>query len=404
MALRVTRRGFLRFSLPGIAWAIWGGNVPARGRTAAGMEKKIPEAIEASDGAGAEKLLVESVGGGMDPWQIHLSLFPVVQQVLNPPFINPHLPKMYAIYRELIPYLEKDRVASFVALEIREYARRAKMEKIPRAYSLGYAVSFAEIESAIREKDTAKAATLMAAFCDQKGRTEFARRLLLLGSGYLKVSLGHSLSCTAFILLEMLHRRDQDPWPTLSALANYFCQGRFHTTPDIEGSPPFPTAADLEFHLSRASSGRGFTNLHHTITGYAVARIREFFAPVEENHLWKAWVDFLGNKQEEKVPLEDGEPEDLENYDRFYAAFSAGKTKSLAASFRHKIDSEEGQRRIGRFLIQGLCDPYQGSYDPHFLTGLGSSLWILGRYWSNGTLAARALIQYLDFYFRNRKS
>jgi len=50
----------------------------------------------------------------------------------------------------------------------------------------------------------------MSAFCDQKGRTEFARRLLLLGSGYLKVSLGHSLSCTAFILLEMLQRRDRD--------------------------------------------------------------------------------------------------------------------------------------------------------------------------------------------------
>jgi hypothetical protein len=142
------------------------------------LENKILEAIEASDGPGAEKLLAESVARGMDPWQIHLSLFPVVQQVLNPPFINPHLPKMYAIYRELVPYLEKDRVASFFALEIREYARRTKMDKIPRPPLSGSAVSFAEIESAIREKDAAKAAALMAAsaFCDLKGRTEFARR------------------------------------------------------------------------------------------------------------------------------------------------------------------------------------------------------------------------------------
>jgi hypothetical protein len=311
---------------------------------------------------------------------------------------------MYAIYRELVAYLEKDRIASFVALEIQEYARRAKMERIPRAYPSGSTVSFTEIESAIREKDTAKAAALMAAFLDQKGGPEFAGRLLLLGSGYLKVSLGHSISCTAFMLLEMLHRRDQDPWPALCALANYFCQGGFQTTPAIEGSPPFSLGADLESQLSRASSGRGFTNLHHTITGYAVARVGEFFNPAEENHLWRAWIDFLGNKKEEKVTLEDGEPGDSEDYDRFYAAFSAGKAKSLAASFRHKIASEEGRRRIGRFLVQGLCEQYQGSYDPHFLTALGSSLWILGRYWNNQPLAFQALIQYLDFYSSNRKS
>ena len=368
------------------------------------MENKILEAIEASDGDGAQKLLAETVSRGIDPWQIHLSLFPVAQRVLNPPFINPHLPKMYAISRELVAYLEKDKVASFVALEIREYARRVKMEKFPRPSPSGSTVSFAEIESAIREKNTAKAATLMASFCDQKGGPEFSRRLLLLGSGYLKVSLGHSLSCTAFILLEMLRRRDQDPWPALCALANYFCRGSFQITPAIESSPPFSPGADLESHLCRASSGLGFTNLHHTITGYAVARIRELFTPTEENHLWRAWMEFLGNKKEEKVIPEDGEPVDSEDYDRFYAAFSAGKAKSLAASFRDRLGSEEGRRRIGRFLIQGLCDQYQGSYDPHFLTGLGSSLWILGRIGSNQPLAIRALIQYLDFYFSNRKS
>jgi len=143
------------------------------------VENKILEAIEASDGAGAEKLLAENVRRGMDPWQIHLSLFPVAQRVLNPPFINPHLPKMYAINRELVLNLEKDRIASLVALEIREYALRAKMEEIPRVHPSGSTVSFTEIESAIREKDAAKAATLMSAFC------------------------------TAFILLEMLQRRDR---------------------------------------------------------------------------------------------------------------------------------------------------------------------------------------------------
>ena len=364
----------------------------------------IQEAIEASDGERAEKLLAENVGRGMDPWQIHLSLFPVAQRVLNPPFINPHLPKMYSIYRELVPYLEKDRVAHFVALEIREFARRAKMEKIPRIHSPVFSASFTEIESSIRENDTAKAAALMAAFCDQKGGREFSRRLLLLGSGYLKNSLGHSLSCTAFILLEMLQRRDQDPWPAFSALANYFCQGRFQTTPDLQDSPPFSPEAVLESHLLRASSGRGFTNLHQTITGYAVARVRDFFTPMEENHLWRAWIEFLGDKKGEGVTLEGGGSGESEDYDRFYASFSAGKTKSLVASFWQKIGLDEGRRRIGRFLIQGLCDQYQGSYDPHFLTGLGSALWVLGRYWKNPSLVAQTLFQYLDFFFTSRRS
>ena len=311
---------------------------------------------------------------------------------------------MYSIYRELVPYLEKDRVADFVALEIREFARRAKMEKIPRTHPPGSSVSFTEIESSIRENDTAKAAALMAAFCDQKGGAEFSRRLLLLGSGYLKNSLGHSLSCTAFILLEMLQRRDQDPWPAFSALANYFCQGRFQVTPDIKDSPPSPPEAVLEPHLLRASSGRGFANLHHTITGYAVARVRDFFTPVEENHLWRAWIEFLGDKKEEGVTLEGAGAGESEDYERFYASFSAGKAKSLVASFRQKIGSEGGRRRIGRFLIQGLCDQYQGSYDPHFLTGLGSALWVLSGYWNNPPLVAQALIQYLDFFFSSRKS
>jgi len=404
LGFRFTRRDFLRFIGPASACALWGGKVTPGGKTARVVGNNLLEAIEASDGAGAEKLLAGDVGRGMDPWQIHLSLFPVAQRVLNPPFINPHLPKMYSICRELVPYLEKDRVVDLVSLEIREFARRAKMERIPRAHAPVSSVSFTEIESSIRENDTAKAAALMAAFCDQKGGPEFARRLLLLGSGYLKNSLGHSLSCTAFILLEMLRRRDQDPWPAFSALANYFCQGQFQTAPDLQDFPPSSPQAVPESHLLRATSGRGFTNLHQTITGYAVSRVRDFFTPAEENHLWQAWIEFLGDKKEEGVTLESGGAGESEDYDRFYASFSAGKTKTLVASFRQKIGLDEGRRRIGRFLIQGLCDQYRGSYDPHFLTGLGSALWLLSRYWNNPPLVAQALIQYLDFFFSSRRS
>jgi hypothetical protein len=173
-----------------------------------------------------QELFTEEVKKGSDSWEIHLSLFPAVQRVLNPPFINPHLPKMYRIYRQLIPFLRKDEIPGLIGLEITEYVRRPKLEKLPRGNPLTSRVAFEDIRSAIRAKDREKTAILMATFYAQAGGTELARQVLLLGSGYLKDSLGHSVSCTAFILLEMLERIDQDPWPAATILADYL-QGRF---------------------------------------------------------------------------------------------------------------------------------------------------------------------------------
>src|SRR4030042_6259263 len=200
------------------------------------MDRNLLGFIEASDVSGASALLARRVKEGMDPWEIHLSLFPVVQRVLNPPFINPNLPKMFNICRELVSYLSKDKIAALVTLEVTEYARRPKMKKIRRASPLTHLIAFKEIEVAIKENNPEKVTVLMAPFLDQQGGAELARRVLLLGSGYLDNSLGHSLSCTAFILLEMLERPDQDPWPALSGLADYFCKGKFYITQGLKKS------------------------------------------------------------------------------------------------------------------------------------------------------------------------
>ena len=111
------------------------------------------------------------------------------------------------------------------------------------------------------------------------------------------------------------------------------------------------------------------------------------------------WIRFLGDKQEEKVTLKGGEAEVVEDYDRFYETFSEMKTGPVMASSIRMITSEEGRFKLGRFLIQGLCDKYQGNYDPHYLTGLGSALWILEHYWKDTPIATNALYQYLDFFF-----
>jgi hypothetical protein len=114
--------------------------------------------------------------------------------------------------------LKKDEIQPLISLELTEYTRRPKLEKLPKGKPLTTPVFFKDVESAIREQDREKTAVLMATFFAQAGGADLARRLLLLGSGYLRDSLGHSVSCTAFILLEMLERADQDPWPVLATM------------------------------------------------------------------------------------------------------------------------------------------------------------------------------------------
>jgi hypothetical protein len=397
------RREFLKLISSGLLTA-GGWGMGASAKPAQAVEKNLLEAIEVSDTEGALKLLERSLKEGVDPWKIHLSLFPVVQQVLNPPFINPHLPKMYHINRELVSYLSKDKIGALVTLEVTEYARRSKMKKIPEAPLPTHPVSFKEIEAAIGENNPEKVATLMAGFLTQKGGPEFARRVLLLGSGYLNDSLGHSISCTAFILLEMLDRGGEDPWPALSTLADYFCKGRFRTTPEPKKSASVTEQKEFHRLIVRATSGRGIVNLHHLITLYAIERTRKFLNQEEYHHTVSAWVEFMGNKREGEVRLAEAKPEPVADYGRFYELFSGMDAKRLTASIRGMISSEEGRQKLGRFMVQAVCDKYQGDYNPHYLTGLGSALWIVDQYRGQPSIVTNGLYQYLDFFFNGLKS
>lgn len=368
------------------------------------LKENLLQALEASDAPLAAELVRREMDEGRSAREIHLSLFPVVQQVLNPPFINPHLPKMYRIYNELTSYLREDEIPALVRLEVNEYARRPKLAKLPKAERLTSPVSFGDIESAIRQQDWEKTAVLTGTFYAQAGGKELARRLLLLGSGYLDDSLGHSVSCTAFILLEMIDRVDQDPWPALSTLADYFCKGQFHTTPPLLKGTASPSEKEVEHHLLRATSDRGIVNLHHTITRYAMERVRHFFDREEYDHMIRAWIAFMGEKKPKQVRLTRGGQELPADYARFYETFSKLEARSLLESVEAMFVSEEGRKNLGRFLVKGLCDRYQGDYNPHFLTGLGSALWVMERYWNRAPIVVNALFQYTDFLFSSLKS
>jgi hypothetical protein len=368
------------------------------------LKRDLLQALEAEDVTRVNNLVAEEIRKGTDPWDVHLSLFPVVQRVLNPPFINPHLPKMYRICRYLVPYLNEEDLPAFLRLEVAEYTRRPKLEEIPKQNILTSPVSFGDIESAIRVQDQEKTAVLMATFYAQSGGVEFARRLLLLGSGYLQDSLGHSVSCTAFILLEMLERKDQDPWPVLATLADYFCKGHFHTTPVLLKTPDALSQDAFEHHLLRASSGPGIVNLHHTITIYAIDHVRQFFTEKEYHHMMTAWIAFMGEKESQSVKLDHLRGALQKDYSRFYELFSALEAKPAVASLQEMITSQQGRLQLGRFLIKGLCDRYQGDYNPHYLTGLGSALWVAERFWKQPSAAVNALYQYLDFLFDGLRS
>ena len=123
--------------------------------------------MEQSDQEGAWELVRNEMTKGGRAWEIHLSLFPLVQRVENPPFINPHLPKMHGIIREFLPCLEADDLPPLLRLEINEYTRRPKSVLLAKPSLLPQSVSFSEIEIAIRDGERERVAALMQAFLEQ---------------------------------------------------------------------------------------------------------------------------------------------------------------------------------------------------------------------------------------------
>ncbi|MDQ1279208.1 MAG: hypothetical protein QG670_468 [Thermoproteota archaeon] len=353
------------------------------------------DAINFSDVKQASSLFLDKMSKKENALKIHNSLFPIVQRVLNPPFIAPHLPKMYSICRQLFPYLEQDEIPSLVRLEIEEYARREKLESLPRSGTT-IPVEFSEIKTAIKSQDVNHTAELFTSAYVSLGKTEFAKQLLLLGSGYLSNSLGHSISCTAFILKEMMDR--SDPWPALSALADYFCKGRFSETPDLRLEKL--SSLKVEEVLLCAVSGSSIVDLHHTITLYAIEQVLHLLTPREYEYMLASWVEFVGDKRLELFSTDRkfDAPESYSQFDRVFSGFDAIETVNCLAAL---LSSDLKRHRMGRFIIKGLCEHYTGEYNPHFITGLGAVLWLIERYWDQPNVALTGLYQYIDFFYNN---
>jgi hypothetical protein len=161
---------------------------------------------------------------------------------------------------------------------------------------------------------------------------------------------------------------------------------------------------DLHRFMVRATNGQGIVNLHHPITIYAIDRTRKFLTQEEYHHMINAWIEFMGNKREGEVQLAGMKSESIEECDRFYELFSGMDAKLLTASLKGMISSEENRLKLGRFMVQAVCDKYQGDYNPHYLTGLGSVLWIMDQYRDQPFIVTNGVYQYLDFFFSGLRS
>ena len=363
------------------------------------MAAGLLESMENSDLPTVSGILNSGSFKGEDAWETHLSLFPMVQRVLNPPYINPHLPKMYSVIRDLLPYITD--IAPLVRLEITEYTRRPKLEPIPKPSEHHDSITVDDILTSIMEREPQRAAAFMSAFNEENGGAQFARQMLLIGSAYLDRTLGHSVSCTAFILLEMLQRPDEDPWPATATLADYFCKGQFHTLPDLMPESDIP---EREAMLM-ATAGDGIVNLHHSITRYAIERVRHLLSNKEYLHMLSSWTRWMGSKQADSVAVLRAPA--ATTYEEFREAVAVGDAQKAISTLVALLPLESGpsaSNKMGHYLTSAVCDLYLGDYDPHFLNGLGSLLWIAEYYSEDPEIVAHAIGQYLRYFMNGRRT
>ncbi|MGB3210633.1 MAG: hypothetical protein WBB19_08025 [Desulforhopalus sp.] len=364
------------------------------------MHSDLIAAIEHSDQPKAKTILESLLSDSQaDPMAIHDALFPVVHKVLNPPFINPHLAKMYAINRELVVFLEPSDIASLLRVEVQEYTRREKLPPLAEPVTISSSGVFSDIEKAVAGQDVYQTALTMAAYSKGAEPAQLAGRLLLLGSGFLNQSLGHSVSCTAFILLELIHRHDQDPWPALVLLADYFCKGRFQRTPELQYTALSAYREVYLGELKKAVSGTGIVALHHTITLYTIERCRHLFEPREYDHMLTMWSQMFSDKHENLRPVSNFTATALPRFYDFFKVFSRYDPVPVLNMVKGSLEKEDDRSRFGRYLIKGVLGCYDGQYNPHYLTGLGSALWVLESFHGQPEIVLNALYQYLEFFF-----
>jgi hypothetical protein len=198
--------------------------------------------------------------------------------------------------------------------------------------------------------------------------------------------------------------REEDSWPFHASLADYFCKGGFCKTPVLMKTKDVFTDDELSNHLIKATSGKGIVPLHHTITLYALARIRHLLSRDEYGHMLNAWIAFMGKKEEAPFSFYNTRRVGPHDYTDFFEDFSRVDAPLMTARAMVMTGTAQGRHRLSRFLIKAVSDSYQDNYNPHYLTGLGCTLWAIRTFGNQPEILQNAHFQYFDFLFEGLQS
>ena len=111
------------------------------------------------------------------------------------------------------------------------------------------------------------------------------------------------------------------------------------------------------------------------------------------------WLHMMDNKRKKLRPVEEFTAVVLPGYPGFYSVFSQYDPEQVLNMVKGALGKEADRSRLGYYLIKAVLQCYNGQYDPHYLTGLGSALWILNTFHDHPDIVMNGLLQYLDFFF-----
>ncbi len=332
------------------------------------------------------------------PLKIHGEIYPIAQVALNPPFINPHMPKMYRICGGFYQSLGVEDAERLLRVEVNEYSRREKMKEVRRPEGPREAGSLKE---AIRGGDVEETAAAMDTINRKNGSGALGAQLLRLGSGYLDGSLGHAVSCTSFILQELGDRGPSSCWPSISVLADYFCKGGY--AEEDETGTVTEREETIGENILRAVSDTGIASLHDTLTIFAIAKSRPNLDDSTYFRLVGSWIRYLGDKRAEPFRVKRSSGEGRLEFGEFEDLFLAGDVEKLVTRASAMLTGEEGVALLSDYLLRGVIRNQGNRADPHVFTGLGSIRWVIGTHWDSPDVKPTALYQYLDYASRAMK-
>ena len=111
------------------------------------------------------------------------------------------------------------------------------------------------------------------------------------------------------------------------------------------------------------------------------------------------WNKMLGDKIEDLISVQDVASLSLPDYFTFYRSFLESDPIKILDVVKKSLVSEDERNRLAHFLIKAVLQCYNGNYNPHYLTGLGSALWTMNRFYDHPDLVLTCLNQYLDFFY-----